>query len=115
MKCCICECNIQNSGNNPFPICGKEDYESRCCDECNSKVILARIAMSRDDKDIHIGDTIVIFYSSKSNSPIENIKNSGKFLAGIVESITENNKNIEYKGTWGNFTLDSKVDQFVKI
>lgn len=39
--CCICGCDIEGFGNNPFPI----SDEGRCCDDCNNKVIMARLGM----------------------------------------------------------------------
>lgn len=38
--CCMCGKELKNFGNNPYPI----SDEGRCCDECNNKVIMARIA-----------------------------------------------------------------------
>lgn len=40
--CCICGCDFQGYGNNPFPI----SNQGRCCDECNGKVIEVRIGES---------------------------------------------------------------------
>lgn len=37
--CCICGKKFTGYGNNPYPI--KED--GRCCDDCNNKVIIARL------------------------------------------------------------------------
>ena len=43
-KCSLCGKVCQGWGNNPYPLCDKDDYESRCCDDCNmDKVIPARI------------------------------------------------------------------------
>lgn len=39
MKCCICNKVTKGLGNNPAPL----KYEGRCCDDCNVKVIMARI------------------------------------------------------------------------
>ncbi len=41
MKCCICGKEISGYGNNPWPL-DKSDG-ARCCDECNAKVIIARL------------------------------------------------------------------------
>ena len=38
--CCICGCHFEGFGNNPAPL----SEEGRCCDKCNDKVIIARIA-----------------------------------------------------------------------
>jgi hypothetical protein len=37
--CCICGRKTQGYGNNPWPI---KDH-GKCCNECNEKVIKARI------------------------------------------------------------------------
>lgn len=39
-KCCLCGQEIVGYGNNPYPLCDEEDYESRCCDMCNYAVVL---------------------------------------------------------------------------
>lgn len=114
MKCCICGCEITNYGNNPFPLCDSDDYESRCCDVCNEMVIKARIVQSKlKNKKLNVGDNIVIFYSKNSNNPTESIAN-GKFLAGIVEEVLEDKESTKYKGTWGNFVLN-ETDQYVNV
>ena len=42
--CSLCDKGYTNWGNNPYPLCPKEDHEARCCDGCNAtKVIPARI------------------------------------------------------------------------
>lgn len=40
--CCICGKTFYGYGNNPWPL--NKDEDARCCDECNNKVIAARIA-----------------------------------------------------------------------
>lgn len=43
-NCCLCDGRYENWGNNPYPLCDKADYESRCCQACNdTKVIPARM------------------------------------------------------------------------
>lgn len=37
--CCICKEKYWGFGNNPYPIRKK----GRCCNKCNSKVIVARL------------------------------------------------------------------------
>lgn len=40
--CCICGQEFDGWGNNPYPIV--EDEDARCCDDCNSSVVVpARI------------------------------------------------------------------------
>lgn len=49
--CCICGNVFTGFGNNPWPIAERED--ARCCDTCNSTVVIpARldlIAAAKDD------------------------------------------------------------------
>lgn len=46
MRCAICDCEIKDYGNNPYPT--RLDKNDRCCDECNSKyVVPARIILKR--------------------------------------------------------------------
>lgn len=106
MKCCICEKTIKGYGNNPDPICSIDDNESRCCDLCNEFVIKARLLkINSADSEPKVGDTLVIFWSKNSTKPTEFIKNNGKFIAGEVTEIKENNIVKEYIGTWGNYTI----------
>lgn len=42
-KCCICGEEYVGYGNNPYPLCNEDDYDSRCCDSCNNLVIKARL------------------------------------------------------------------------
>lgn len=39
--CCICGNEFNGWGNNPYPLV-KED-NARCCDDCNTLVIIERI------------------------------------------------------------------------
>ena len=116
MKCSICGCQISGFGNNPFPLCNVDDYESRCCDECNIMVVNARIIQSgKKDETIEVGDQLMIFYAKNSAEPTTMIGEQRKFLPGTVESIDKQDKKIIYKGSWGNFVIDSETDQFIKI
>ena len=124
MRCCICGNEIENFGNNPFPLCNKEDYESRCCDMCDNKVIQARLILHKyplvdkiitpdGENVVDVGDTIVIFYSNNSENPTQIINDTGKFLSGTVESI-----DLEYGlifGDWGNIAVDLNKDVFCKV
>lgn len=115
MKCSICGEQIKDYGNNPYPICEKDDTESRCCNICNDLVIRARLLSMKGNSDtIKEGDTVVIFYSSKSDNPIKCFKDSGKFLAGEVTNKSNSNPDC-WEGTWGNFLLDVKKDSFCAI
>lgn len=42
-KCCICGKPLNGRGHNPHPV----KTEGVCCDECNAKVIAARIEHSK--------------------------------------------------------------------
>lgn len=44
-KCCICGEEFTGFGNNPWPLCERNDFDSRCCNECNELVITARIKL----------------------------------------------------------------------
>ena len=116
MRCNICGKEITDYGNNPFPICGQEDTESRCCNDCNSiHVIRARLLLGhRKDKTPKIDDTVVIFYSKNSDEPTNIIRDTGKFLSG---TITDNEALPEgcFEGTWGNFILNTKTDSYMII
>ena len=43
-KCCMCGKGCEGFGNNPAPL----KTEGRCCDECNTKVAMARFAASKE-------------------------------------------------------------------
>ena len=87
MRCCICGKEFEGYGNNPYPLCYKEDYESKCCNECNDAyVIQARLLQNSD-------------------SPINTLVNKGKFLAGYAE---ECNVQGNWTGSWGHFILDKE-------
>ena len=51
LRCCFCGKEIVGFGNNPYPLV--EDSEVRCCDECNTKVVIpARLAVSASAKEM---------------------------------------------------------------
>ena len=115
MKCCICGCNIEGYGNNPYPLCAEDDVESRCCDVCNNYVIRARLISAKGERrKIKQDDMVVIFYSSMSDSPTKSINDNGKFLAGKAtdnEALPEG----QWEGGWGNFIVDEKKDSYVIV
>ena len=112
MKCCICKKEIEDYGNNPQPLCAKDDYTSRCCDECNQYVISARILQSKEaNRKPKPNDLIVIFYCKESDEPIKTLLETGKVLAGYVDIDENFNKNLLY-GTWGNFPLNLETDSY---
>lgn len=49
VKCCLCGKTIRGFGNNPYPLDKREGV--RCCDECNNKVIIARVYQSMSKKE----------------------------------------------------------------
>lgn len=125
MKCCICGETFEGYGNNPFPLVHRDDYSSRCCDDCNEYVIRARMGrLHKLDINIKASDEeltsfledkyIVIFWATNSEEPIERIANNGTFLAGSkVEGGQVVNKKV--MGTWGNFLLDLEQDNYIVI
>ena len=40
--CCLCGKECEGWGNDPYPLDTNPEHE--CCDDCNEKVISARIA-----------------------------------------------------------------------
>ena len=38
--CCLCHNHYEGWGHNPYPLCDKEDYDSRCCDRCNAEEVI---------------------------------------------------------------------------
>ena len=52
--CCLCGKRDYGFGNNPYPLCEDGDFESRCCDDCNTKLVIpARIGKSYKSIDLH--------------------------------------------------------------
>lgn len=122
MKCYICENEIyENTWNNPFPLCAADDTQSKCCPDCNNLVISARLIMNQEwnknTSNIKIGDQLLIFYSKHSEEPTNIIKDHRRYLSGIVTDILYDKCGVyeSYKGSWGNFAVDSKTDNYVKL
>lgn len=45
--CCICKKDFIGFGNSPYPLCHKDDYDSKCCDNCNLNYVTpARMDMA---------------------------------------------------------------------
>lgn len=45
--CCLCGCELEGYGNNPYPV----SKEGRCCDVCNDIVVIpARIGALSEEK-----------------------------------------------------------------
>lgn len=48
-KCCICNKNYSNWGNNALPI-----KDGRCCDECNNTIVIeARLKNLQQGKSVY--------------------------------------------------------------
>lgn len=45
--CCLCGKTFKGYGNNPYPLVN--DPDAKCCDECNVKVIIARMEKMTED------------------------------------------------------------------
>lgn len=46
-KCVVCGKEFEGFGNNPYPLADKGE----CCDNCNTKVIIARIKQLQEKKE----------------------------------------------------------------
>ena len=81
MKCCICRKEIKGYGNDPFPIAGQ-----KCCDECNSKVVIPyRVFLNSLDKgDVGLHIKKDCLNCIKIDKPL-----TLKQLQGAVEGYTE--------------------------
>lgn len=124
MRCCICGEDFNGFGNNPFPLVQRDDYESRCCNDCDEHVVSARLLGLKKQLDLDIKQSdeeltkfledkyIVIFWSSRSNLPTDRIKNTGKFLTGEIIGQVAKKK---VAGSWGNFLLDLEKDSYIVI
>lgn len=124
MRCCICGEDFNGFGNNPFPLVQRDDYESRCCDDCDEYVVSARLLGLKKQLDLDIKQSdeeltkfledkyIVIFWSSSSNLPTDRINNTGKFLIGEITGQVVKRK---IAGSWGNFLLDLEKDSYIVI
>lgn len=113
--CCICGNSIKEEfGNNPYPLCSKDDFESECCSNCNELVIKARMLLLDVTPHIKpkINDNITIFWSKNSEYPINIIAHKGKFLTGFVTTIKVENNQTMYEGTWGNYPITDD-DNFI--
>ena len=109
MNCNICGRPLNDMGNNPYPLCVRDDTESRCCDDCNNYVINARIISMKGKyqlKDANPGDTLVIFAVSDMEYPTTFLKDRGKFLAGIIEKVEEKDGKYIAYGNWGPFSIE---------
>lgn len=47
--CCLCGEEHEGFGNNPYPLYEEGDFKSRCCDDCNTKLVIpARLGKLAD-------------------------------------------------------------------
>lgn len=120
MKCCICDKEISDYGNNPYPLCEKEDTQSRCCDECNSNYVIRARIMLQQAKNIELKNSeepelVIIFYSSESDQPIKTLLSTGKFLAGYTDSDDGYEEAKKVYGTWGNFPINIETDSYMVV
>ena len=77
-KCCLCGCDYDEFGNNPFPLA----TEGKCCDKCNQeKVIKARFKAMFEE---HEESNIV-----KGKGKTEKGKGKGKTEKGKGKGETE--------------------------
>ena len=51
-KCCLCGCDYDEFGNNPFPLAN----EGKCCDTCNEQVVMARFKQDKGKGKDMVGD-----------------------------------------------------------
>ena len=61
MKCCFCGKEIDGFGNNPSPFAEIEELrDARCCDECNSGIVIpARLTLLQLQKDLEGFDEVI--------------------------------------------------------
>ena len=120
MKCCICggKIFVDQQSNNPYPLCHRDDEQSRCCSTCNEYVLIARLATihaeSSDEKDLKpwISD-VAILWSQNSEKPVEFIAQHRQVMAGTVHDIDRVNGLMT--GSWGNFSVDIDEDNWFII
>lgn len=105
-KCNLCGQEIQGWGNNPWPLCDIDDYNSVCCDGCNStKVIAARLLQTKSKEGTpKVGDEIAIFWLYDEPRAHEYVLRKGK-----IESIDDIG---QLHGTWGGLAINPEVDSF---
>lgn len=117
MRCNICNCDIIDGiGNNPYPLCGKDDNEARCCDACNDLVTMARIYGMQYEMNgkVKEGDVVAILYSKESDLPIKTFAENGKILGGEVTD-DEGLPDGCFEGMWGNFLLNTNTDNYIVV
>lgn len=117
MKCILCGKEIKY-GKSAFPFCNMEDYDTKCCEECEKIVLQAEYLLKNNGQveniyDIDTETEIAIFYAKQSELPIKYASDTFQFLTGNVTNIDRETKKLI--GTWGDFPLDCRTDNFVQI
>ena len=39
-QCHLCKQHFEGFGNNPYPLCDEDDYEARCCNDCDNNLVI---------------------------------------------------------------------------
>lgn len=74
MKCNLCGKEIVGFGNNPYPLCNDDDFESRCCDDCNNNYVIGARIIGLNRK-LSLGDRHTIVENArKENGYYDNKK-----------------------------------------
>ena len=112
MYCAICGAPLQD-GNSyaAYPFCHILDNTSMICKDCHTLAVYGQDELSFNPKEpLNIGTAIVVLWSKNSDKPITFAKSQGRFLKGEITQIDYENK--EMYGTWGDFKISLKEDNF---
>ena len=116
MKCNICKNEIEGYGNNPWPICRPDDYNSKCCDECNTnyvipmRILSSKYSMHSNPNFIwepEVDDVIVVVYLHDDPFMKEYIGRKGR-----IEYIDDMG---QLHGAWGGLAVNPEVDNYIII
>lgn len=121
MKCCICGKDFEGTGVIANPLCRKDDYKSKCCEDCGDFVNTAgRLRGSNviDNREPMEGDKLVLFWVSDTAGEekiVNQLLTDGMFVSGKVERVDMELSGLDmiYYGSWGGFpvkTSDSWVN-----
>lgn len=118
MRCCICKKEVDEYGNNPYPLCQfNNPNNEKCCDDCNlAFVVPARTTLIKSNgirKTPKTGDLVIVTWSKNSSLPLETAMNCP---SGVIsgETIATNPTKTTSIGKWG-FILDLAEDQYFVI
>ncbi len=39
-QCHLCKQHFEGFGNNPYPLCDEDDFEARCCNDCDNNLVI---------------------------------------------------------------------------